>query len=150
MGLSPRSADLWSGAGCLGLGALALWAGADYPLGTAGRIGPGYVPRLLGWLLVGIAVILFARSLFRSEDVELGFAWRPVVLVLGSVLAFAGVLSQFGLVPAILATVAIANYAVAENTWRSAVSLGVGLALFAWVLFVKALGLPIPVLVLSQ
>jgi Tripartite tricarboxylate transporter TctB family len=72
-------------------------------------------------------------------------AWRPVALVLGSVVAFALVFEASGLVPAILVSVGVANYAMAENRWMTAVVLGALLAFFAWALFVKALSLPLPV-----
>ena len=65
--------------------------------------------------------------------------------MLGSVVAFALVFEASGLVPAILVTVAIANYAVPDNRWTTAVGLGAVLALFAWALFVKGLRLPLPV-----
>ena len=53
-GGGPRpapSADLVSGLLFAALGAIILWVGADYSLGVPSRIGPGYVPRLLGILL---------------------------------------------------------------------------------------------------
>lgn len=140
-----RSADLWSALACIGLGALVLWAGADYSLGTAGRLGPGYVPRLLAWLLIGLGAVLLVRTIFTHEAVESGFSARPVLLVTASVLVFAGTFSQLGLLPAIMASVAAAAYAIPANGWRTALGVGAILALFAWLLFVKALGLPLPV-----
>lgn len=65
--------------------------------------------------------------------------------VFGSVLAFAVVFDFGGLVPAIVASVAIANFAAPDNGWRSALVLGAVLSLFSWALFVQALRLPIPV-----
>jgi len=138
-------ADLWSGLLFGGLGALALWAGADYPLGVPSRIGPGYLPRLLGILLLALGVLLVVRSRWTTEAIDTTVAWRPTVLVLGAVVAFALVFEASGLVPAILVSVAIGNYAVPENRWTTAVVLGALLAFFAWALFVKALGLPLPV-----
>jgi hypothetical protein len=140
-----KRADLWSGLLFAGLGALVLWIGADYPQGVPRRIGPGYVPRLLGILMTGLGCLLIARCWWAREDIDTTIAWRPAALVLGSVVAFALVFDASGLVPAILACVAIANYAVPENRWTTAVGLGALLAFFAWALFVKALGLPLPV-----
>lgn len=140
-----RSADLWSAIACIGLGALVLWAGADYSLGTAGRLGPGYVPRLLAWLLIGVGALLLIRTVFTYEAIEAGFGARPVLLVTASVLVFAAAFSQLGLVPAIMASVAVAAYAIPANGWRTALAVGAILSLFAWLLFVKALGLPLPV-----
>ena len=140
-----RRADLWAGLLFAGIGAVALWTGADYALGVASRIGPGYVPRLLGILMAGLGTFLVVRSAWTRESIDTTVAWRPVTLVLGSVVAFALVFEASGLVPAILVSVGVANYAMAENRWMTAVVLGALLAFFAWALFVKALSLPLPV-----
>ena len=146
----PRSgalarADLWSGLLFAGLGAAVLIVGADYPQGVPSRIGPGYVPRLLGLLLLGLGCFLAVRSRWTAETVDTSIAWRPLLLVLGALVLFALVFEATGLVPAILAAVAVANFAVPENRWTTAVGLGAILAAFAWALFVKALALPLPV-----
>lgn len=138
-------ADFLTGVMCLALAALMLWEGADYPLGTAGRVGPGYVPRLLGLLMAGIAALLIIRSFWSTEQADRSMALRPIVLVLVSVLAFALAFDRFGLVPAILVAVAIANYAAPDNRWQTAVGIGLLLAVFSWALFVHALKLPLPV-----
>jgi len=144
--LAPaRRADRWAGLLFGGLGVVALWTAADYSLGVASRIGPGYVPRLLAILLAGLGAFLLIRSAWTRESIDATIAWRPVTLVLGSVVAFALVFEASGLVPAILVSVAIANFAMAENRWTTALVLGALLAFFAWALFVKALSLPLPV-----
>lgn len=140
-----QRADLWSGLMFAGIGAAALVIGADYPLGSAGRIGPGYVPRLLGLLLVGLGAFLVIRCAWTREEIDSTIAWRPAILVLSGVVIFAVVFDLTGLVPAILASVAVANYAVPENRWTTAIGLGAILSAFAWALFVYALSLPLPV-----
>ncbi len=85
------------------------------------------------------------RTPFTGDAIETTFRPRPVLLVLASVLAFAVAFKLGGLIPAILASVIVANFAAPENGWQSAIGLGVILALFSWALFVKALRLPIPV-----
>lgn len=138
-------ADLWAGIACLAFGAAYVWIGTDYPIGQGGRIGPGYAPRLLGILLIAIGALLMLRTPFTGDAIETTFRPRPVLLVLASVLAFAVAFKLGGLIPAILASVIVANFAAPENGWQSAIGLGVILALFSWALFVKALRLPIPV-----
>ena len=147
-GREPRpapSADLVSGLLFAALGAAILWVGADYSLGVASRIGPGYVPRLLGILLAAIGLFLVVRSRWTTEIIDPTIAWRPLALIFGAVVAFALVFEATGLVPAILVSVGIANYATTENRWITAVVLGALLAFFAWLLFVKGLSLPLPV-----
>lgn len=138
-------ADLWTGALCVAFGAGLLWIGADYALGTGGRIGPGYAPRLLGWLLIGLGAVLGLRSLRVTDPVEVTFRLRPVVLVLVAVLAFAIAYDRLGLVPAVLVAVAISNWAAPANGWQSVVGIGLILAVFSWLLFIVALKLPMPV-----
>ncbi len=140
-----KRSDVWAGLLCLAIGAVVVLIGLDYPFGQSGRIGPGYAPRLLGLLLCGIGLLLALRAFWTSDAVDTTFRPRPVVLVLVSVLAFAIVFAWTGLVPAILVSVFIANWAAAENDWGSAVGLGLVLALFSWALFVKALRLPMPI-----
>ena len=103
------------------------------------------MPRLLGILLVGLGLFLVVRSWWTTETIDPVVAWRPLTLVLGAVVAFALVFEASGLVPAILVSVAIANYATPENRWTTVIVLGAALAFFAWALFVKGLSLPLPV-----
>jgi Tripartite tricarboxylate transporter TctB family len=140
-----RRADFWSGLLFAGIGAAALWVGADYSMGVPSRIGPGYVPRLLGILMGGIGIFLVVRSWWTTETIDTTIAWRPTILILAAVAAFAFAFDATGLVPAIMVTVGIATFAVAENRWYVAIVLGAILAFFAWALFVKGLSMPIPV-----
>jgi Tripartite tricarboxylate transporter TctB family len=141
---APR-ADLVGGLLFAAIGAAILVVGADYPLGVPSRIGPGYVPRLLGFLLVGLGAFLLLRAWWTTEEIDPVVAWRPLTLVLAAVVAFALVFEASGLMPAILVCVAIANLATPENRWTTAIVLGAVLAFFAWALFVKGLALPLPV-----
>ena len=142
---APPRADFLAGLLFAAIGAAIMWVGADYSLGVPSRIGPGYVPRLLGILLTGIGLFLIVRSWWTTEVVDSVIAWRPLLLILAGVVAFALVFEASGLVPAILVSVAIGNYATPENRWTTALLLGAILALFAWALFVKGLLLPLPV-----
>ena len=69
-----------------------LWASRNYAVGTAFRMGTGYVPRLLCWLLLGLGTLVMVQGL-RSADAGSPFAearyWRAIVLVPVSLLAFA-------------------------------------------------------------
>ena len=70
-------ADLWSGLLFAGIGALVLAVGADYPQGVPRRIGPGYVPRLLGLLMICLGGFLVVRSYWTKEPIDTTIAWRP-------------------------------------------------------------------------
>ena len=72
---------------CL-IGAGGVWLCSRLPMGTALRMGPGYFPTLVSWLLVGFGVVLLLRSVTtRGPAIESG-QLRPFLLVLAAVLAF--------------------------------------------------------------
>jgi Tripartite tricarboxylate transporter TctB family len=142
-----RRADIWAGLLFIGVGATLLWAGADYPMGRPARIGPGYMPRLLSFAMMGIGFLMMLRAVVADRGtVDLSLAARPLILVPGAVLVFAVVFERFGLGPAILAAVGVANFAAPDNTWKSAVAVGLAIAAFSWLLFVRSLKLPLPML----
>jgi hypothetical protein len=144
-----RRADIWAGLLFIGVGAIMLWAGADYAMGRPARIGPGYMPRLLSYALMGIGVVMVLRGMVTDRGpVDASLALRPLVLVPVAVLVFAFLFERFGLGPAILAAVGIANFAAPDNTWKSAIAVGVAIAAFSWFLFVQSLKLPLPMLTL--
>ena len=47
-------ADLWAGTATIVFALAVLYISADYGLGRAGRIGAGYVPLVVGLLLLGL------------------------------------------------------------------------------------------------
>ena len=49
--------DFLAGLLFVAFGAAALWFGKAYAFGAATRMGPGYLPNVLGWMLVGIGAL---------------------------------------------------------------------------------------------
>ncbi len=47
----------------IAIAALGLWVSRDYPIGTALRMGTGYVPRLLCWILMGLGAVVLVQGL---------------------------------------------------------------------------------------
>ena len=47
----------------IGVAAFGLWLSRDYPIGTALRMGTGYVPRLLCWILLGLGALVLVQGL---------------------------------------------------------------------------------------
>ena len=77
--------DFVAGLMFVAVGAAAIVIAANYPLGTAARMGPGYFPRILGILLILLGSALALRAL-RLRGAKLpGWHWRPTLIVLGSV-----------------------------------------------------------------
>jgi hypothetical protein len=138
--------DFWSGFIFLCIGLAAVFIGRDYPMGTAGRMGPGYFPTILGGLLAVIGVIAIIRSLVRPGEAISRFYLKNTVLILIAVLLFGVLMRDAGLVAAVLAVVLVSAYASPQFTWVPSLLVAIGLAVFSVVVFVKLLGLPMPIL----
>jgi hypothetical protein len=136
----PRSKDFWAGMTFILLGGLALWIGQDYAVGTARRMGPGYFPALLGWILCILGAIVAVRGLaVEGETVPRG-ALRPFLVLVG-VIAFALLLQSAGLVVATLALIVIGSLGGREFRLLEVAALALALILLAIVVFVWGLGL---------
>ena len=142
---NPR--DFWAGAIYLALACVVLWIGRNYPQGSSERMGPGYFPTVLGWLLVLFGAISVGRSFFRAGEPVGHIAWRPLGLILMAVVLFGLLLYGAGVVVAVAALIAVG--ATASRLSRldvTSVAAFAGLIAFCVIVFVKGLGVPMPLL----
>ena len=139
--------DFLSGLMFLSIGGAAIVLASDYPIGQAVRMGPGYFPVVLGGLLCLIGAICMIRSLIRPGTTPLeGLAVKPLLLVTLSTLLFGLLLRNAGMVAALAASIFVSSFASSKFTWKAAVLTFVLLTLFCYLVFAKALGLPITLL----
>ncbi len=59
--------DVLAGLLFIAVAAFGLWLSRDYPIGTALRMGTGYVPRLLCWILLGLGAVVFLQGLREAQ-----------------------------------------------------------------------------------
>jgi hypothetical protein len=132
----------------IAIAALGLWVSRSYPTGTALRMGTGYVPRLLCWILMGLGIAIFIQGLRDQDERPDPGAWKrliPVVVVTLSLVAFALSIEQLGLVLAIVLLIGVgAIVAPGIKVWE-AVAAAVGLIILSWLIFILGLALAIPV-----
>jgi Tripartite tricarboxylate transporter TctB family len=140
------SKDFWTGLIYLFFGVSAILIARDYGMGTALRMGPAYFPTVLGWLLIAIGAISVIRS-FIVQGTPIGaFAIRGLALVIVSVIVFGLLVKGAGLIVALPVLVIISAYASNQFRWGPTLSLGAGLTLFCVFVFLKGLGVPLPIL----
>jgi hypothetical protein len=137
--------DFWSGVIFMAFGGAAVFIARDYPFGTTFKMGPGYFPTVLGALLALVGLLAVLRGLVRPGTAVGRFAWRELALVLAATVLFGLLFRGAGLVVAVMLLVAVSAYASRHFRWGPTVAIGVGMAVFCVLVFVKALGLPIPV-----
>lgn len=128
---------------CFGLAGV--YIAREYAMGSAGRMGPAFFPTILGWLLAAIGFATAVRAMVKQGEALEKVAFKELALVLGSVLLFAYLLRSGGLAIAIPVLVMVSAYASHKFTWKASAALAFGASALSIMLFVKALGLPLPV-----
>ncbi|HWP22716.1 MAG TPA: tripartite tricarboxylate transporter TctB family protein [Candidatus Binatia bacterium] len=138
--------DFWTGLLYIFFGASAVIIARDYPMGTAFRMGPAYFPTILGALLVLIGVISVIRSFLTSGTPVGRFAFKGLFLVTLSVVVFGFFVRQLGLALALPLLVVVSASASVRFRWQAALIMAAGLTIFCALVFVKGLGVPLPIL----
>lgn len=132
-------------------GAFALGA-REYDMGTAGRMGPGYFPLMLGVILAILGILITIQSMGGKpqEDQAIGqIAWRPLIFVIGANLIFGLLLGglpslgipAMGLIVAIIGLTFVSMLAGTDFCIKRAFMLSAILTIGSYFVFVKMLGL---------
>jgi hypothetical protein len=137
--------DFFAGLLFIAFGVAAIVIGSNYALGTAARMGPGYFPRILGLLLIALGLALSVRALRLDGPPVPRFVWRPLLVVLGSVLAFGLIVNHAGVVISTILLIVAASAASHEFRLRESLIAGVTLAVLAVGVFVIGLKLQLPI-----
>ena len=128
-----------------GFGAIAFWIARDYSFGTASRMGAGYFPTVLSGLLMFFGVLALLRGVTQHGAPFGAFAWKPALIITASTVAFGVLLPRAGLIIALI--VLILGSASASTKFRfeaRAALAALGLIAFCVLVFIKGLGLPMP------
>jgi hypothetical protein len=141
IGVRSRN-DLYVGLFLVGCAVIGFWLTKDLRVGTGTRMGPGYMPMALCWVLAVLGVITLVRGfLVDGPDAE-RWKLRPVLVISVSIAYFAFAIERLGLVLAIFGLVMIGSLADTDSKRWESLALAIGLAVFCVLVFAKALGLP--------
>jgi hypothetical protein len=145
MATSFSTKDLVSGGIFVLAGAYFALEALNYEVGTAFRMGPGFMPLLLGTVLalLGLGV---AASGWKKPDTGEQFAppWRGMALIVGVIIFFAATIRGLGFVPVVLISSFIAALSSRLNSPLFALLLAVTLTVMCTLIFVVGLGLSVP------
>ncbi|MDF2620696.1 MAG: hypothetical protein K0S00_3355 [Xanthobacteraceae bacterium] len=126
--------------------------GSHLPMGTALRMGPGFVPRAVGIGLLVVAAAIALRGflgLRRRRAVASGeppIQWRGAASIGLGVLAFAVLIQPIGLIASAIVTVFVSSLAQDGDRIGERALLAGGLSAVAGAIFSLGLGLPLPML----
>ena len=139
--------DFWSGLMFIAVGIGFAWGATTYSFGTSARPGPGYFPFGLGVLLAVLGgMVLFKSLTFEVEggDKVGAIAWRPLIIIVGSVAIFGALLPRLGMFITLPLLVLMSATASEEFHWKDALINAVVLTVGSWVIFIYGLKLTIP------
>lgn len=143
---SRNPKDFWTGIIYIAFGAAAIFIARDYGLGTPRKMGPAFFPGILSVLLIVIGIISLVRSFVRPGTPVGRFTFRGLLLVTGATLLFGLIVRGAGLIIAMPVLVIVSAYASHKFSWRTSIMMAIVLTAFCILIFLKGLGIPLPVL----
>ena len=143
--------DYYAGALMVVLGVGAAIIGSGYKVGTLARMGPGFMPVMLGVGLAFMGLLIAGTALASSEpddakfmpDNPQWFGWFCIIA--GPVLFI--ILGEYGgMIPAVFACVFVCALGDNTATYKSSAILAASVTVFGVVLFHYLLSIPFPLL----
>ncbi|MEP9353906.1 tripartite tricarboxylate transporter TctB family protein [Xanthobacter sp. KR7-65] len=146
MNIIRNPKDVLSGLLFIALALLFGWQTADLPMGTAVRMGPGYFPLVLSGLLGLLGIIVVFNGLRTPGEMPTGIAWRALIIITFSVVFFGFAVRPLGFLPALGVAVFVSTLGSRLFRLQTALIITAVMVVFAWAVFIKGLGLPLPLL----
>lgn len=139
--------DFWSGLLFVAVGVGFAWGATVYSFGSSARPGPAYFPFGLGILTAVLgASILFKSLTIETPDGDRIGPWplKQAALILGAVVLFGLTLPRLGMAVSLPLLIGVGSLASGEFHWREVLINAVVLTIGCWLVFIKGLGLTIP------
>jgi hypothetical protein len=139
--------DFWSGLMFIAVGVGFAWGATVYSFGSSARPGPAYFPFGLGVLLAVLGgSVLFKALTFEVEGGDKIGDWplKQLVLILAAVILFGFALPRLGMAASLPLLIGVASLASGEFHWKEVLVNCVVLTIGSWAIFIKGLGLTIP------
>lgn len=135
--------DFMVGLALIALSVFALILAWPLRTGTLDAMGPGFFPRALAFIEIGLGVAILIHGLVsEGEEFERWYP-RQIFFVLASIAFFALAIDRFGAVVAVAGTVVVSCLARRETRIIEAVLVAAAMAAFVVLVFRVGLGLPL-------
>jgi hypothetical protein len=135
-----------SGVLFIAFGLVALWFGRHLALGTSVRMGPGYVPHMLAYIMMGLGLIIAVVALYAGGEQVEAPKWKPITMVTIGIVVFALLFERTGMIPALVALVFIASLGGEEFKLIEVIGNIVVLAILCTLVFKVGLGMNISII----
>jgi len=141
------SKDFLSGVMFIAFGLAALWFGRNLQMGTTVRMGPGYVPHMLAYIMMGLGGIIVVIALLTStgERTEAP-KWKPITMVTIGIVCFALLFERTGMLPSLIVLILISSLGGEEFKLTEVIANMVVLSIMCVVVFKIGLQMNISVI----
>lgn len=139
--------DFWSGLIFVVVGVTFALGATNYSFGNSARPGAAYFPFGLGVLLAMLGgMVLFKALTIEADggDPIGAIAWKPLLIIVGSIVVFGLLLPHLGLALTLPVLVTMSALAGDEFHWKDALLNSLILTFGSWVIFIWGLKLTIP------
>ncbi|PTM51492.1 tripartite tricarboxylate transporter TctB family protein [Phreatobacter oligotrophus] len=140
---SPK--EFYAGAIYLAFGVAGLWFGWNYPMGTAGRMGAGYFPKVLSAALILLGLVALVRGI-RINGAPLDpIRLKPFLLIAAACSLFGLMIEPIGMIGGLFVLILLSAMASREFRWSPVALLGAaGLVAACALVFVWGLSVQMP------
>lgn len=140
------SKDFLSGVMFIAFGLGALYLGRNLQMGTTVRMGPGYVPHMLAYIMMSLGGIITVIALLKPGEMTEAPKWKPITMVTIGIVCFAALFERAGLLPALVVLVLIASLGGEEFKLTEVLGNMVALAVLCILVFKVGLGMNISII----
>ncbi len=140
-----KNKDLLAGLMFIAIGTVFVVGAYNYQMGTAARMGPGFFPRILGFMMAGLGVLIAFLGLKNqakfAATAGIGWTWTPVIILTVAVVLFGVTLPTLGMIIAISLLTFISGFAAHDKNYRELVLITVIMCIFCAGVFIWGLKL---------
>lgn len=141
--------DIIGGLLMVAIGLFAALYARQYDFGTPARMGPGFFPQILGWVLAGLGVLIVVPAWFRAGP-KADMRLKSLLLVTAGLVVFGFTLKPLGVLLSTFVAAFVASLADEDITWVGRVAMAAGVAAITALIFVVGLGMVLPLWPFSQ
>ncbi|WP_219419796.1 tripartite tricarboxylate transporter TctB family protein [Pseudonocardia nigra] len=129
----------------IALGLVGILLSVQLEVGTPARPGPGFWPLVAACVVTGCAVLLLVTERSTKDYERFGSEAMPVAGAVASLAAFAVLLETIGMLLATGLLMLFWLRVLGRQTWLVSIAVAAAGPMVAYLLFVVALGVPLPV-----
>ena len=140
------SKDFLSGLMFIAFGLVALYFGRNLAVGTTVRMGPGWVPHALAYVMLALGGIIAVFALLVDSEAAEAPKRKPITMVTIGIVCFALLFERAGLIPALIVLIFISSLGSEEFKLSEVILNMVVLAILCIIVFKVGLSMNISVI----